>query len=213
MLHADVMPEVQQQVLRTLGPYTATHGFYLAGGTAVALHLGHRRSVDLDWFTRADIDDPQRLATDVQEVAPDFSIDAIAKGTLHGSTQEVRVSFLEYKYPMLEEPVEWSEFGCRLAGPEDLACMKLSAISSRAEKKDFIDIYALGQEGLSLADMLAWYRKKFPATENVVHVLKSLTYFDDAEQAEMPHMYRELQWGQVKRTLEKWVEDYTRRHT
>lgn len=213
MLHTDVMPEVQRQVLRSLGSFTAANGFYLAGGTAVALHLGHRRSVDLDWFTRSDFHNPRGLASDVQEVAADFSITDLARGTLHGLTCDVKVSFLEYKYPMLAEPMEWSEFGCRVAGPKDLACMKLSAISSRSEKKDFIDIYALGQEGFSLADMLTWYRAKFTDTQNVVHVLKSLTYFDDAEQDDMPHMYWDLEWEQVKRALEDWVRDYTRKQT
>lgn len=212
MLHADVMPEVQQQVLRSLGPFTATNGFYLAGGTAVALHLGHRRSVDLDWFTGSDFRNPRRLAADVQEAAADFAIEDLARGTLHGFTHGVKVSFFEYKYPMLAEPRKWPEFDCRLAGPEDLACMKLSAISSRGERKDFIDVYALGQEGFSLDDMLTWYRSKFPDTQNVVHVLKSLTYFDDAEQDDMPHMYWDLEWEQVRRTLEGWVRDYTRRH-
>jgi hypothetical protein len=57
----------------------------------------------------------------------------------------VKFSFLEYRYAPLVEPVEWAEYGCRLAGLEDLACMKLSAIGGRGAKKDFIDIYALGR--------------------------------------------------------------------
>jgi hypothetical protein len=118
--------------------------FYLGGGTALAIHLGHRRSVDFDWFTQEHITDPLRLAQDLNDQGIVFVTRSIERGTLHGSVSGVQVSFLEYRYPLLQPLVAWPMFGCTLASPEDLACMKLSALAQRGAKKDFIDIYALG---------------------------------------------------------------------
>jgi hypothetical protein len=202
--HQEVMPAPQQQMLRMAGPFATQTGFYLAGGTAIAIHLGHRRSVDLDWFTPNDIPDPMGLASSVQDSVAEFQIRETAKGTLHGQAGGVKFSFLEYRYPSLVEPVEWPEYGCRLAGLEDLVCMKLSAIGSRGAKKDFIDIYALGRAHFTLDEMLGLYRRKF-AVEDVGHVVMSLTYFDDAELEETPEMLWDIDWEGVKKTIEGWV--------
>jgi hypothetical protein len=92
---------------------------------------------------------------------------------------------------------------------EDLACMKLSAISSRGAKKDFIDLYALGTQHFTLAQMLGFYQQKFETTD-LLHVLSSLAYFDDAEPEDTPKLHWELDWETVKRTVQKWVTDYVR---
>ena len=131
----------------------------------------------------------------------------LAGGTLHGTAGGVKLSFLEYRYPALVPLVEWPEFGCRLAGLEDIACMKLSAIASRGARKDFIDVYALGRSGFAIADMLAQYRSKF-AVEDAGHVLMSLTYFDDAELEEMPELLWQIDWPEVRQTIESWVREF-----
>lgn len=208
-LHPEVMPESQQRMLKKLGRTAAEHGFYLAGGTAIAIWLGHRESVDLDWFTERGISDPLGLAETLKAGGLEFETSAVAKGTLHGKAEAVKLSFLEYRYPMLRPLVLWPEFGCELASPEDLACMKLSAISSRGAKKDFIDLYALGSTRFSLAEMLELYQQKFEATD-LLHVLSSLAYFDDAEPEETPRLHWTLDWEEVKRTVKAWVTEYVR---
>jgi hypothetical protein len=150
----------------------ATQRFYLGGGTALAIHLGHRRSVDFDWFTRERIADPLHLARDLNNQDIAFVTGNIERGTLHGSVSGVQVSFLEYRYPLLQPLVAWPMFGCTLASPEDLACMKLSALAQRGAKKDFVDIYALGIKYCSLSDMLGWYQQKYAVTD-LTHVLYS----------------------------------------
>ena len=125
------MGTVQQKVLRQLGPLMDTQRFYLGGGTALAIHLGHRRSVDFDWFTRERIADPPHLARDLNDQDIAFVTGNIERGTLHGAVSGVQVSFLEYRYPLLQPLVAWPMFGCMLASPEDLACMKLSALAQR----------------------------------------------------------------------------------
>jgi hypothetical protein len=178
--------------------------FYLGGGTALAIRFGHRRSADLDWFTRERLADPLRLAEEIRDEGVPFVTAQLEQGTLHGTVSGVRVSFLEYRYPLLHTAVLWPEFGCFIASPEDLACMKLSALAQRGSKKDFIDIYALGLELHSLPAMLRLYQQKY-AMEDVGHVLYGLVYFDDADRERMPRMLWDTDWRAVKKTLREWV--------
>ncbi len=202
--HGEILTERQRKALRFLGPKSAADGFYLAGGTAIALHLGHRRSVDLDWFLGDRIPDPLRLSQEIRDNGIPFVTGQISAGTLYGTVHGVRVSFLEFRYRMLDPIVTWRDFGCRLAGLRDLACMKLSAIAQRGSKKDFVDLFALGRHGLSLVDMLEWYRAKF-SVEDASYVLYALTYFDDADAERMPRMIWKVDWKEIKRTITAWV--------
>src|SRR5205085_5249442 len=99
--HAEVLAKAQEKARRKLAPIMVQREFYLAGGTSLALHLGHRRSVDLDWFTGARIDDPMRLAQEVRSEGAPFVTDFVERGTLYGSVFTVRASALEYRYPLL----------------------------------------------------------------------------------------------------------------
>lgn len=208
-LHPEVLTASQRDVLEALGPFLRARDFYLVGGTAVAIHLGHRRSVDLDWFTGDALPDPLRLAEALRREIGGLDVGSVAPGTLHAEASGVLLSFLEYRYPLLRDLVDWDEYGCRLAPLEDLACMKLSAVSSRGARKDFIDIHALGRAGWTLDRMLSLYREKYE-TRDIGHVLYSLVYFDDAEPEEMPEMLSDVGWEDVKRTLEGWVRAYER---
>lgn len=200
--HFELLTEQQQEVLRLLGPMATAGGFYLAGGTAVALLLGHRQSDDFDWFLEGDIADPLGLARSIQESGIPFKIGQISRGTLYGTVHDVRVSFIEFRYRLLDSFIPWPELGCRLAGFKDLACMKLSAIAQRGARKDFIDLYALLREGFSLADMLGWYQEKFKVQE-LGHVLYSLVYFADAEAEPMPRMIWNADWQKIKQMVQE----------
>lgn len=208
-MHAEVMPPTQQALLHRIGPFATRQGFYLGGGTAVAIYLGHRRSVDLDWFTGDRLADPLQLGVAVQEEGLAFEAESVEAGTLHGTAEGVRLSFLEYRYPLLRPLAPWPAFGCELASVEDLVCMKLSAIAGRGARKDFLDLYALGEQGIRLTQMLDLYQEKF-GTADIGHVLFSLTYFDDAEAEALPEMLRDLDWTHVRATIEGWVRDYVR---
>ena len=102
----------QRQVIAQLGPLTLQRGMYLAGGTAVALHLGHRRSVDLDWFSPTPLDDPMRLAQEIRAARISFDTTSTARGTLHGEVLGVRVSLL-VQFALVTWP---SHFPCYSAG-------------------------------------------------------------------------------------------------
>jgi hypothetical protein len=203
--HIEVLPAQQRQVLHQLGPVAHGLGFYLAGGTAVALYLGHRESLDLDWFTGEMSDEPVELALDVRDRGVDLQIASAHRRTLHGLTRGVGVRFLESRYPPLRPPVKCSEFGCTIAALQDLAAFKLLAITQRGIKKDFLDVYALGMSGLSLPEMLACYRQKF-SVRDTGRVVFALCYFDDADQAPMPKMLDDTTWEEVKSSLRQWVK-------
>jgi hypothetical protein len=206
--YPEVLQGAQADVLRMLARPVTEAGFYLAGGTALAVYLGHRRSVDFDWFTVAPFPDPLVFAQHLRDAGIPFMTGSTERGTLHGTTADVRVTFLEYRYPLLKPTVFWSDFGCPLAALEDIACMKLSAVAQRGTKKDFIDIYALGQSGLTLKAMLDCYQRRY-AVKDIAHVLYGLAYFDDAERETAPYLVWKLEWQDVKATIQTWLKQFS----
>lgn len=205
-LHLEVLGRSQRSLLPALSPVARDHDFYLAGGTGLALQLGHRRSVDFDWFRAQPIEDPLRLAAALQTPALQLTVDRVEKGTLHATARRVRVSFLEYGYALLK-PLT-GDSGLRLAALEDIAAMKLAAVAQRGAKKDFVDIFALGQR-FTLADMLGFYRVKY-GVKDVGHVLVALAYFDDADRERLPALLRRWEWSTIKTTIRRWVGEATR---
>jgi hypothetical protein len=91
-----------------------------------------------------------------------------------------------------------------MASLADLGAMKLLAIAQRGSKKDFVDVYALGQERQSLTPLLDAYRDKFDV-EDISRILYSLTYFEDAEREPPLHMFWDASWDDIKRTITQWV--------
>lgn len=203
-VHPEILSRRQYQVLTRLGPVLTPRGFYLGGGTALALHLGHRRSVDLDWFTSERLGDPLRLGQELRDEGISFVIGQTAAGTLYGTAAGVRISLLEYRYPLLKPAARWRPGRCRLAARADLAAMKLAAVAQRGAKKDFIDLYALGCAGVSLRQAARWYQRKY-AVADVAHLFYSLAYFDEADRQRMPRMLEDADWRTVKQTLRDWL--------
>lgn len=205
-LRREALGRSQRSLLPRLAPLASEHGFYLAGGTALALQLGHRRSVDFDFFREDPIDDPLRLAADLRTVGLSFETDSVERGTLHGRASGVRLSFLEYRYPLLQPLLEVE--GLRLAAPEDIAAMKLAAVAQRGSKKDFIDVFALGRL-FGLPEMLGFYRKKYGVKDDG-HLLVALTYFDDADRERTPILLHRHSWPAMKSTVRGWVSGTAR---
>lgn len=202
----DGLSPKQINVLRQLGPIARKYDFYLAGGTAISIYLGHRISVDLDWFTQNEMKDALVFAENLRRAKLDFTTEQTAPGTLHGSITNVRVSFLEFRYPLVEPLTIWKEMNCGLASLDDLACMKLSAIAQRGARKDFCDIYALGLKHRTLHEMLALYQQKF-SVQDISPVLYGLAYFDDAESERMPPMLWNVSWNEIRKAISDWVKE------
>ena len=150
--------------------------FYLVGGTALALQLGHRESVDLDLFTTEAFDKAGLLDT-LNEAFDDVRIDSEGTSMLITNINAIKVDFVKMSYPLLFPPVLTE--GLRMLDIKDIAPMKLKAVTQRGSKKDFFDIYFL-LEQLSMEEMLQLFKEKFKQHE-VFHVVKSLSYFADAK--------------------------------
>jgi hypothetical protein len=205
--HPEVLRPAQLSVLRQLAPVARHEGFRLAGGTALALQIGHRRSIDFAWFRSAAFENPEILAATFRAAGVPFELQQTAHGTLHGLVQGVATSFFHYPYPSLRSPLVWEETDSLLAAPEDIACMKLAAVAQRGARKDFVDLYALGQWRLRLRDMLQLFKEKYSTTD-IAHVLAALSYFEDAEREPMPVMLWPDDWPTIKRTIRDWVKSY-----
>ena len=175
--------------------------FYLAGGSALALHFAHRYSFDLDFFSPAKFDSKQ-LRDDIQKLGK-FSLDQIAEDTLLGKLNQTKISFFTYRYSLLFPPKSFS--GVKIASISDIACMKLDAISVRGTKRDFIDLYFICQKE-KLTKTFKLFEKKFQkANYNLAFIQKSLVYFVDAEKDEMPKMIKRVSWKEVKIFFEEEI--------
>ncbi len=139
----------------------------------------------------------------------DFVTTQTGPGTLHGATLGVRATFLEFHYPLLRPLTHWKEMECSVASLDDLACMKLSAIAQRGQRKDFCDIYVLGTKHRPLQELLGLYQRKFKV-KDIGPVLYGLSYFDDADNEPMPRMLMDVQWRTIKKTIQDWVKELSR---
>ena len=209
VFHEETMSRSQALQLERLASVLGEDGWYLAGGTALAIYLGHRLSVDLGWFVPA-LEDPLALAARIRDAGLSMEVRNIAKGTLEGTVGGVRVSFMEYRYPMLKKTTRWKEKGVALASLDDLAAMKLSAVAQRGSRKDFIDIYALGTKHRPLPGLLGCYSRKFGIAEPS-HVLYGLAWFEDAERERMPRMIQHWTWALMKAEIQSWVKNLSAR--
>jgi len=169
--------------------------FYLAGGTGAALQLKHRVSLDLDFFTKKDID-TKTLIQKIKTLGK-FSIERETENTLIGIFNGTRLSFLKYDYLLLFEPKQIQ--GIKVADLRDIGCMKIDAISSRGMKRDFVDLLFICKELISLKNILILFKRKYKSVNyNIMHILKSLAYFEDAENNPMPKMIVHVYWQEVK---------------
>ncbi|MEI6422337.1 MAG: nucleotidyl transferase AbiEii/AbiGii toxin family protein [Lentisphaerota bacterium] len=184
----------------SLGESGIIKDFYLAGGTALSLRLGHRKSRDLDFFSQKNFNLP--LLSDFLVSKLNAKVIIAETGTLLTEINEVKTSFLHYPYKNLEVCESWRKI--ELASLIDISCMKIIAISQRAEKKDFFDFHEIiklfSPDELKSA-ILEKYGKK---SLNCYHILKSLFYFEDAESSPEPVSINGTKWKSVKREIKQF---------
>lgn len=186
--------------LAAVGQTHLARQFYLAGGTAVALHLGHRLSFDLDFFSESHFSVDQVLPT--LKALGELETYQISDDTINGKLNGLRISFFIYPYPVLGSFEKYS--GVQVASLSDLAAMKIDAITRRGTKRDFVDLYFICRQVLTLQQTLELYFQKFREYNiSPVHVFKSLMYFDDAEKDDMPKMIEKASWREVKTFFQK----------
>jgi hypothetical protein len=174
-MHPEALASETRRVPTLLCEMALAREFCLGGGTGLALHMGHRLSVDLDWSCRAPFD-PMLLRAEFPAESK-VIVTGTAANTLHATVDEVKVDFLRYDYPLLEQPQLWE--GVSVLSVRDITAMKLSAVANRGAKKDFYDIAWLLRSH-SLQELLGWYEQKFQGFDTF-SVIRSLTWFDDAQ--------------------------------
>lgn len=184
--------------------------WYLAGGTALALQEGHRQSVDLDFFI------PKH---DFRETHLERMLSATKvwrttlrqEGTLYGTIMDAKASFIAYPFfiPSSER------IGCgvlKMLLTADIAAMKIIAISQRGRKRDFVDLYWYCTQHKSLGEVVKHAVKQYPGQEhNMSYILKSLTYFVDAEKDPMPQLFFKATWKEIKKFFESEVIKISRK--
>jgi predicted nucleotidyltransferase component of viral defense system len=196
--HWETVPSLLHDLLAEIGQMPFTGRFYLAGGTALALRLGHRVSVDLDFSSDIDeVDDDSRaeiVAAFKQRRTTEVLEDVF--GNLLMAIEGTHVGFFSYGYPLLEPPAE--VLGVRVAGLLDIGMMKLDALISRAARKDFYDLYFIARR-VPLEEMLHQGPIKYPyAHDYEMMALTSLTYFENADQQMAIKSFPPTDWETVR---------------
>lgn len=183
------------ELLREIMNEKLFSNFNLVGGTSLALQMGHRNSIDIDMFGNSEIDTELFI-----EKLKNYGKVVIAKSTkniLITKINEIKVDFVSYKYPLLNDFLVVDNI--RMLSTKDIAAMKLSAIAGRGSKKDFIDLYFLLEE-FSLPEILSFYTQKYQ-DGSAFMVQKSLTYFEDADLQLQPKMYKDFDWNLCKQKI------------
>ncbi len=174
----------------------------LVGGTSLALQIGHRISVDIDLFGKLDADRISIISElkKIGEVKTLHYTDSINVFIVNG----IKVDIVNYPYPWLNTVI--NQDNLNLAGIKDIAAMKLAAIIGRGTMKDFIDLYFLLKQ-FSLNQILEFYKQKYK-DGSVFLVLKSLSYFNDADLDVMPRMFDNIKWEDIKKQISKELKEY-----
>ena len=202
-MHPKVLSSGAWTVVRQLVRAGHCEGWTLAGGTGLALQLGHRTSQDLDFF-RAGAFEPSTLIDTLSRLGS-LEVQARSEGTLHVVLGGVRLSFLRAQAPLLFPGTSYR--GLVIADPRDIAVMKLVAIGGRGSRKDFVDLYFYLRSGCAVETLFGLARRRFAAVDyNEYHLLKSLVFFDDAEAEPMPRMLRRVSWPEIRRAITAEVE-------
>ena len=206
---ATSVPKAQVAVLDLLSPWIHREGLVLVGGTALTVHLGHRRSRDLDLFSRkANLHLP-RIRHELVATKR-ASVLALEGPMLRLMIDRVPVDLVDYPFPPIQR-LRKGPAGVPVAGLRDLAAMKLAAIARRGIRRDFWDLHAiLTMTSTRFSNAIEAYRSKYGAeVSDLYPVMRSLTYFDDAESDDVwPPGLRRNQWADIKRDFQAWVPRY-----
>ena len=205
-LHFDILPRTTVKAFEFLSKevWLDGGGWYLAGGTALALQAGHRKSVDLDFFTTETVFDDVDLLSHFS-TNQDWEATYNRKSTIYGELFKAKVSFIAY--PFFIPMQKFLEYGSiKILDKFDIAVMKIVAISQRGKKRDFFDLYWTAHNLEPLIETIKKLKVQYPSVaHDYHHILKSLVYFDDAEDDPMPDINFKASWKEVKDFFKKQI--------
>lgn len=183
-------------VLNEFSQSPTAKNFYLAGGTALSLQIGHRLSVDLDFFSPTEDIPSIRAELEKSFAKLPHTLADSSWGNLVYLVRNVRVGFYGYGFPLVATLVEIE--GVRLASIEDIALMKLDAMLSRSVRKDFYDLYFICKK-IPLKQIFGYAQKKYPSVRDFEsQAAKRLAYFENAEKESNPSLLETVAWQTVK---------------
>ncbi len=204
-MHWETISPTMREILMVFGKNRIAEHFYLAGGTALALQIGHRRSIDLDFFS-PDLDIPsvvEALRASLEMYSPILADSAW--GNLVFVAEQVRIGFYGYGYPLIEA-LSQAE-GVSLASLTDIGLMKLDALLARASRKDFHDLFAICQR-MPLRSLLDVAQIKFAHVRDFeAQAVRHLVYFERAEQEAPVPLIEEVSWEHVKKYFQNQAKD------
>lgn len=199
-LHLDALPRAAKGAFARCTSLTffSSGGWYLAGGTALALQTGHRQSVDLDFFTVEKTFDEKKVAEQINQEEMSWKTTSLSRGTIYGEFKGAKMSLIAYPFFQPAKPMRQAGTVSLLA-LADIAAMKIVAISQRGRKRDFVDLYWLCQHVQPLLESINGAQDQYTVRQNPSHLIKSLIYFADAEDDPMPEIFFQATWAEVKK--------------
>jgi hypothetical protein len=204
--HYETLPRKTKKALDFLSKekWLKESKWYLAGGTALALQVGNRKSFDLDFFTKKDDFNGKLLIAHFKK-NKDWITEVERKNTIYAKLLGAKVSFIAY--PFFIPKQKMSQHGeIPVMNPIDIAVMKITAISQRGRKRDFFDLYWCVNNVESLENIIRRLPVQYPSVaHDYHHILKSLVYFEDAESDPEPEIYFKANWKTVKKFFIKEI--------
>lgn len=203
-LFLSVLDKKRKDLLNKLG-FLKDYGFYLAGGTSLALQIGHRTSLDFDFYTKKEFE-PPRLREKFDKRFKKVREIHVAEGTLILDIEGIELSFFRYPYKLVKPCLKLEDVN--LASVEDIAAMKILAISQRGKRRDFIDIYFLIQK-FGLKKIMELTKEKY-SMFNIYVGLQGLSYFKDADEdleVDRFRLFEKISWEKIKNYIVKEVNE------
>ena len=202
----DIFPRAAKKAFNFLSEqvWLNKSNWYLAGGTALALQTGHRKSVDLDFFTqKKDFDDSELLSNFPGN--NEWKVNFRRKNTIYGELFKAKISFIAY--PFFIPKQSFVQYGSlKILHPIDIAVMKIIAVSQRGRKRDFFDLYWCAKNIEPLEKTIKRLKIQYPTVaHDYHHILKSMVYFNDAENDPSPEISFRASWKEVKDYFKKEI--------
>jgi hypothetical protein len=202
MFHYKTVDLSTLDLLKRLQSLDELRSLRLAGGTSLALQYGHRKSIDLDLFGKLEIGSDELI--DVLKTVGEVKVIKDSKRIHTYTIDGVKTDIVEYNYPWINDALVYD--GLFLASDSDIAAMKLNAVSGRGTKKDFVDVFFLLKR-MDLSTMIELFEAKYN-DGSIYLVLRSLVYFDDAEEDLDPVMFEQYNWESIKVFISNAVKHY-----
>ena len=204
--HYETLPSQTKKALDFLSgeKWLKESKWYLAGGTALALQVGNRKSFDLDFFTgEKSFNEKQLIARFADN--KDWQTDVEDKNTVYGQLLKSKISFIAYPFFVPKQEPLWHG-SVRVLNKIDIAVMKITAISQRGRKRDFFDLYWCAKNLEPLEEIIKRLKVQYPSiAHDYHHILKALVYFKDAEDDPVPEIFFRVSWLEVKKFFVKEV--------